>query len=153
MPGEPDTSLAKDLHIRCSDENEKPTSAQTLTADKPVLSGTTVLNLPSSEDDVTADSIESESLDDLLAELESDDEGEDLVEEAVAAIGTPRKIPDEYLHTDPAIGLNESDVNRRRRIYGPNQMKEEKYSHIKQFVLFFVGPIQFVMEASSPPFL
>lgn len=51
------------------------------------------------------------------------------------------------LNTDTRLGLTEAEVISRRRKYGLNQMKEEKENLILKFFGFFVGPIQFVMEA------
>lgn len=59
----------------------------------------------------------------------------------------PPQVPDDMLQTDTRLGLTEAEVVSRRRKYGLNQMKEEKENLILKFFGFFVGPIQFVMEA------
>jgi H+-transporting ATPase len=53
------------------------------------------------------------------------------------------------LQTDTRVGLTSEEVLQRRRKYGLNQMKEEKENMILKFLGFFVGPIQFVMEAAA----
>lgn len=66
--------------------------------------------------------------------------------------GTPgggRVVPEDMLQTDTRVGLTSEEVVQRRRKYGLNQMKEEKENHILKFLGFFVGPIQFVMEAAA----
>lgn len=87
-----------------------------------------------------------EGLDRLLSILEAEDEGEIPIKEEILHIGESRNIPDHWLHTDATIGLNVVQVSERRKVYGMNQMKVEKRNPIKQFLMFFVGPIQFVME-------
>lgn len=90
-------------------------------------------------------------LDKLLAQLEDANDEEVPVKDEVIAAGAPRSVPDDLLHTDLNTGLDSAEASKRRRTFGLNQMKEEKKSHIKQFLLFFVGPIQFVMEVSRAP--
>jgi len=88
---------------------------------------------------------EDEDIDALIAELESED-GE-LDEEEEASPGMSAKpIPEELLNTDTRKGLTSQEVTERRRKYGLNQMAEEKENLIKKFLMYFVGPIQFVME-------
>ncbi|KAI1428518.1 plasma-membrane proton-e [Xylaria sp. FL1777] len=91
-----------------------------------------------------------EDIDALIEDLESDDGGDDDEEEEEGqAVGQGRTIPDEMLNTDTRLGLTDSEVTNRRRKYGLNQMKEEKENLILKFFGFFVGPIQFVMEAAA----
>lgn len=87
-----------------------------------------------------------ESLDKLLATLEAEDEGQIPIQEEVVPIGIIQKIPDEWLNTDPAVGLTYDQALQRRKRCGWNHLKEEKRNIFKQFAMFFVGPIQFVME-------
>lgn len=88
---------------------------------------------------------EDEDIDALIAELESE-EGE-LEEEEDAAPGmSARPVPEELLNTDTRKGLTAQEVIERRRRFGLNQMAEEKENLIKKFLMYFVGPIQFVME-------
>jgi len=92
---------------------------------------------------------EDEDIDALIAELESEDAGEDEEEEAQPGMSA-RPIPEELLNTDTRKGLTSQEVTERRRKYGLNQMAEEKENLIKKFLGYFVGPIQFVMEVCFP---
>jgi H+-transporting ATPase len=93
---------------------------------------------------------EDEDIDALIDDLESEDghgfEEDD--DEAVAG-SSARPVPEELLQTDTRTGLTSEQVDARRRKYGLNQMAEEKENLILKFVMFFVGPIQFVMEAAA----
>lgn len=60
-----------------------------------------------------------------------------------------KEVPEEYLHTDPIVGLTEAEVHKRRKRFGLNQMAEEKENLVLKFCMFFIGPIQFVMEAAA----
>ena len=92
---------------------------------------------------------EIEEFEKLLEEIESDAEDEDKSEKEDLGLESPTSVPDHLLQTDVIHGLSESEVKDRRSTYGFNQLKEHKSSHIKQFLMFFVGPIQFVMEVNS----
>ncbi|RPA84237.1 plasma-membrane proton-e [Ascobolus immersus RN42] len=93
---------------------------------------------------------EDEDIDALIDDLESEDghgfEEED--DDAVAG-SSARPVPEELLQTDTRTGLTSEQVDARRRKYGLNQMAEEKENLVLKFVMFFVGPIQFVMEAAA----
>ncbi len=86
-----------------------------------------------------------EDIDALIAELESEDGAIDEEEEAEPGMSA-RPIPEELLNTDTRKGLSNSEVLERRKKFGMNQMAEEKENLIKKFLMYFVGPIQFVME-------
>ncbi|KAK5071912.1 plasma membrane H+-ATPase [Lithohypha guttulata] len=88
-----------------------------------------------------------DDLDALIEELESADPDEE-VEEEIEALGV-NSVPEEFLQTDPRFGLSDFEVNARRKKYGLNQMKEEKENLFLKFLMYFVGPIQFVMEAAA----
>lgn len=90
---------------------------------------------------------EDDDIDALIEELESTDPDEQ-VEEQVEGIGVT-SVPEELLQTDLKYGLSEHEINARRKKYGLNQMKEEKRNEFLRFLMFFVGPIQFVMEAAA----
>ena len=75
-----------------------------------------------------------------------DEENDILSDEETASFV---QVPDELLQTDPATGLTDDEVLRRRKKYGLNQMAEEQENMILKFLMFFVGPIQFVMEAAA----
>lgn len=97
---------------------------------------------PVDEDD------QDEDIDALIDELESV-AGDDPEEDDPATGASARPIPEEVLNTDTRIGLTAAVVEQRRKKYGLNQMKEEKENLILKFLMYFVGPIQFVMEVSS----
>ena len=104
-----------------------------------------VKQVPSSND---SESDEDEDIDALIAELQSQDAAEEAEEEDHAADGA-RIVPEELLQTDPSQGLSPDEVAHRRKKYGLNQMAEENESLIVKFLMFFIGPIQFVMEAAA----
>lgn len=99
-------------------------------------------------DKTTEDDDEDEDIDQLILDLQSnnglDEESED--EDDGASF---KQVPDELLQTDPATGLNDDEVLKRRKKYGLNQMAEEQENMVLKFIMFFVGPIQFVMEAAA----
>ena len=94
---------------------------------------------------------EVEEFEKLLEEIESDDEDEDKSEKEDLGLEAPTSAPNHLLQTDVIHGLSQSEVKERRSTYGFNQLKEQKRSHVKEFFMFFVGPIQFVMEVSLCP--
>ncbi|KAL6705378.1 plasma membrane H+-ATPase [Coniothyrium glycines] len=107
--------------------------------------------ISSVEDDEEVDEEEEdEDIDNLIEELESQDgDNADYEYEEAQQSGGARLIPEELLQTDTRIGLTSGDVFIRRKKYGYNQMKEEKENLFLKFLMFFVGPIQFVMEAAA----
>lgn len=108
---------------------------------------------PAKKESAAADDEEDEDMDALIDELESQDaqDGAAEEEEEVVEAGGARTVPEEMLNTDTRQGLSESEVTARRKKFGMNQMKEEKENLILKFLGYFVGPIQFVMEASLDP--
>ena len=99
---------------------------------------------------VDDDEEEDEDIDAIIADLESlDGHDAQAEEEEEVAAGEERPIAEEFLQTDTRQGLSEHEVNARRKKFGLNQMKEEKENLILKFLGYFVGPIQFVMEASN----
>ncbi|KAI0137344.1 hypothetical protein BJ170DRAFT_678193 [Xylariales sp. AK1849] len=115
------------------DEKERPTNTAP-TTEKKAAEG---------------DEDEDEDIDALIEDLESDAAADDDEEEEHVSAGAGRVIPEDMLQTDTRVGLSESEVNNRRRKYGLNQMKEEKENLILKFLGYFIGPIQFVMEAAA----
>ncbi|CCD24666.1 H(+)-exporting P2-type ATPase PMA1 NDAI_0D03520 [Naumovozyma dairenensis CBS 421] len=106
-----------------------------------------VVESSSSEEEESDD----DDIDALIEELQSNhglgDDDDDSDEHAAA--GEARVVPEELLQTDPSYGLTADEVSRRRKKYGLNQMSEDNESLVVKFVMFFVGPIQFVMEAAA----
>ncbi|QLG73305.1 hypothetical protein HG535_0E03890 [Zygotorulaspora mrakii] len=104
---------------------------------------------------VADDSSESDDddIDALIDELQShhglDDDDSDSEDDGPAAAGEARVVPEELLQTDPSYGLSSDDVVKRRKKYGLNQMAEENENLVVKFLGFFIGPIQFVMEAAA----
>lgn len=99
--------------------------------------------------DKVASDDEEEDIDQLIEDLQSQkalDEEDDEDEEAE---GSFKAVPEELLQTDPGSGLSTDEVLKRRKKYGLNQMAEEKENLVLKFIMFFVGPIQFVMEAAA----
>jgi len=93
---------------------------------------------------------EEEDIDNLIEELESQDgDNADYEEEEAQLPGGVRLVPETLLQTDTRIGLTSGEVFLRRKQFGYNQMKEEKENLIVKFLMFFVGPIQFVMELAA----
>ncbi|KAK9369603.1 hypothetical protein V1509DRAFT_638735 [Lipomyces kononenkoae] len=92
---------------------------------------------------------EDEDIDALIADLESEDGANALEDEEVEAGQSVRPVPEELLQTDPRYGLTNDEVTARRKKYGLNQMSEEKENLVLKFFMYFIGPIQFVMEAAA----
>lgn len=96
---------------------------------------------------------EQESIENLITEIESEDKDnensdlpqEDDDEEDVSS----KSVPEHFLQADPTVGLRAEDVLVRRKKFGFNRMSEEEESLVMKFCMFFVGPIQFVMEAAA----
>ena len=91
---------------------------------------------------------EDEDLDQLVADLQSNPGAGD-EEEEEENDSSFKAVPEELLQTDPRVGLTDDEVTKRRKRYGLNQMAEEQENLVLKFVMFFVGPIQFVMEAAA----
>ncbi|GMG50012.1 unnamed protein product [Ambrosiozyma monospora] len=108
---------------------------------------------PTKEKAPLQDDDEEEDIDQLVMELQSNhgaaagDEEEE--EDAEADAVSFKVVPEELLQTDPSRGLTDDDVHKRRKKYGLNQMAEEKENLVLKFCMFFIGPIQFVMEAAA----
>ncbi|QDS76869.1 plasma membrane H+-ATPase [Venturia effusa] len=98
---------------------------------------------------VIEDEEEDEDMDALIEELESQDANIEDEEEEEAVAGAARNVPEELLQTSTRDGLTSAEVLQRRKKFGMNQMKEEKENLILKFLGFFIGPIQFVMEAAA----
>ena len=161
------TTAADSLTLQSyNDENQRPRNPGHFSASnhtsphydgrKPTLPEALSPMFPSDTDGVSADSdpAETQAFDELLASLESDDEKELCTEFQNPALGEARAVPSVLLETSPNQGLDNAEVQARRKRYGWNMMKEEHHSHIKTFLMFFVGPIQFVMLVGrdlSPP--
>ncbi|WYZ37595.1 hypothetical protein EsH8_II_001101 [Colletotrichum jinshuiense] len=97
---------------------------------------------------VEEDEEDDEDIDALIEDLESQDGHVDEEEEDETP-GMGRVVPEEQLQTDTRLGLTEQEVLNRRKKWGRNEMAEQKENLILKFFMFFVGPIQFVMEAAA----
>lgn len=108
---------------------------------------------PQVVDDASSEESDDDDIDALIDELQShhglDDDDEESEDEGAAAAGEARVIPEELLQTDPSYGLSSDDVVKRRKKYGLNQMAEDNENLFVKFLMFFIGPIQFVMEAAA----
>ncbi|KAJ3086869.1 plasma membrane H+-ATPase [Quaeritorhiza haematococci] len=109
----------------------------------------------SSDASIETVSDEDEDIETLLGELEKE-AGENRRETDTDESSKDRdhehmvvKIPEELLQTDPEKGLTSEEVEKRRRKYGLNQLAEHKENKLLKFLLFFCGPIQYVMMAAA----
>ncbi|KAJ5194240.1 ATPase P-type K/Mg/Cd/Cu/Zn/Na/Ca/Na/H-transporter [Penicillium cf. griseofulvum] len=87
-------------------------------------------------------------LDILLDDLDAEDGKEPDVDAVTIQSGEVCPIPPEMLETKAEEGLSDAEVAVRRKKYGWNRMKEQKRNHIINFILFFNGPVQWVMEVA-----
>ncbi|EPX73879.1 P-type proton ATPase Pma1 [Schizosaccharomyces octosporus yFS286] len=101
------------------------------------------------QQDPSEDEEPDENIDELIEELFSEDVHEEQEEQEETAAGEAKPVPEELLQTPIQTGLSSSEVEERRKKYGLNQMKEEAENPVLKFIMFFVGPIQFVMEAAA----
>lgn len=92
---------------------------------------------------------EDDDIDQLVLDLQSNLGGDDEESDGEDDGASFKAVPEELLRTDPATGLSDDEVTKRRKKFGLNQMAEEKENMVLKFVMFFVGPIQFVMEAAA----
>ncbi|CAN6638432.1 plasma membrane ATPase 1 [Trichomonascus vanleenenianus] len=96
------------------------------------------------------DESDEDDIDAFIEELQSEDGGDDDFFDEEAKSGTSaRPVPETLLQTDINAGLTSEEVVQRRRKFGLNKMSEEKENLLLKFLMFFVGPIQFVMEAAA----
>ncbi|EAW08453.1 plasma-membrane proton-efflux P-type ATPase [Aspergillus clavatus NRRL 1] len=102
--------------------------------------------VPTDDDD---DDEPEENVDTLIEELLTLDGPVDVEDDISNEPGVTRRVSEEMLQTDPQKGLSESEAQYRRRKYGLNRMKEEKENKFRKFLSFFIGPVQFVMEAAA----
>ncbi|TPX69453.1 H+-exporting ATPase [Spizellomyces sp. 'palustris'] len=94
-----------------------------------------------------------EDIEQLLKELEAEvtdkdhpGEPEDANEEDGHKAIT---VSEDLLRTDPKTGLTTEEADKRRRKFGPNQLAEHKENMVMKFLMFFSGPIQYVMIAAA----
>ncbi|KAF9878498.1 plasma membrane atpase [Colletotrichum karsti] len=107
-----------------------------------------VESAPATKTKVEEEEEEDEDIDALIEDLESQD-GHIDEEEEDETPGTGRVVPEDQLQTDTRMGLTEAEVLNRRKKWGRNEMAEAKENLVLKFFMFFVGPIQFVMEAAA----
>lgn len=99
---------------------------------------------PIAEDDEGEDDIDA-----FIEELQSEQADQDFFEEEAASGHSAKPVDESLLQTDPTRGLTSEEVLQRRKKFGWNKMSEEQESLVLKFLMFFVGPIQFVMEAAA----
>ncbi|KAL4890535.1 hypothetical protein BDV59DRAFT_209669 [Aspergillus ambiguus] len=92
--------------------------------------------------------IDDDEINALIESLRAEEENDPVESDGVNS-QEPRSIPQEMLQTDEFIGLTPEEVVARRKKYGWNKLKEEKRNLFLQFLWYFVGPVQFVMEAAA----
>ncbi|KAI1008116.1 Plasma membrane [Podosphaera aphanis] len=95
-----------------------------------------------------SDEEEEEEINSLIAALESEDEFSDENNDE-ENLEDERCAPEDQLQTDAHIGLTRAEVNDRLKKYGYNLVKEERQNLIIKILRYFVGPVQFVMEAAA----
>ncbi len=141
---------------RRSDENQRPgnpgsfsPAINTSGYPKSTLQEALAERSPNEPDAVPMNTDQVEDFDALLASLESDGEEELSIEDKIPTVGEARAVPSVLLETSPNRGLDDAEVLSRRKRYGWNMLKKENRSHLKTFLMFFVGPIQCVMLVSS----
>ncbi|KAA8643609.1 plasma-membrane proton-efflux P-type ATPase [Aspergillus tanneri] len=106
-------------------------------------------SLPNIEEEEEDEGDEDKNIDTLIDELQSLDGHSDTDDPTLADACQAPSVSEEMLVTDNVTGLSESEVLQRRKRYGLNRMKEEKHNLILKFLSYFVGPVQFVMEAAA----
>ncbi|KAJ6040888.1 hypothetical protein N7444_009793 [Penicillium canescens] len=89
-----------------------------------------------------------ETLSFLIDELDAEDGKEPDPDAASIHAGKVFEVPYAWLGTSLEDGLNDEEVIVRRKKYGWNVMKEAKRNHFLKFLSFFMGPVQWVMEAA-----
>ncbi|CAI7567548.1 unnamed protein product [Penicillium glandicola] len=89
-----------------------------------------------------------ESLDCLIDELEAEDGDDPDVELTTVRAGEIPPFPPAMLETNVNVGLDDAEVLMRRKKYGWNRLKEQKRNHFINFISFFNGPVQWVMEVA-----
>ncbi|GAB7366812.1 hypothetical protein MBLNU230_g0986t1 [Neophaeotheca triangularis] len=55
-------------------------------------------------------------------------------------------VPEEWLETDIRQGISDSDAEHRRKRFGFNEITTEKENLFIKFLMFFTGPVLYVME-------
>lgn len=86
-------------------------------------------------------------IDDLIAEEGGND---DVPDSLVPVTAKENPYPAILMETDHRFGLTDDQVAERRKEYGRNSLTQDKENNLVKFLLFFVGPIQFVMEVCNP---
>ncbi|EPQ30402.1 uncharacterized protein PFL1_01928 [Pseudozyma flocculosa PF-1] len=57
-----------------------------------------------------------------------------------------QKVPASWLETDMMRGISEADVQKRRAMFGYNELESPKENMLLKFIGFFRGPVLYVME-------
>ena len=77
-----------------------------------------------------------------------DAEHKDIVDEPTASATSVAEVL-KKLNVDPKLGLAENEAQSRLAQYGPNALEEHKKSELKAFLLYFWGPIPWMIEAAA----
>ncbi|CAG8080997.1 unnamed protein product [Penicillium salamii] len=91
-----------------------------------------------------------ESLSSLVEELVAEEGEEYVIPDLARHSDAGKKYPAYMIETDFHKGLTDEEVLERRKNHGSNVMTQDKVNHWLKFLMFFVGPIQFVMEVRMP---
>ncbi|MCB1741262.1 MAG: HAD-IC family P-type ATPase, partial [Gammaproteobacteria bacterium] len=60
-----------------------------------------------------------------------------------------RGVPAQDLETDVEVGLSEEVARERLARYGPNELSEERIGPLERLLLYFWGPIPWMIEAAA----
>ncbi|KAI8372448.1 plasma-membrane proton-efflux P-type ATPase [Blakeslea trispora] len=86
---------------------------------------------------------------DVRSDIKPDEKKEDLQFEDHEHVEHEDEISPELellLHTDPSTGLTSAEVAERLEKFGPNELPERKRNPIIKFLLYFTGPIAYLIE-------
>lgn len=90
-----------------------------------------------------------EDLDKLILEIDDGEKADEALEQEKPKDPSKVKVPEEMLQTVPDEGLTSGEVSKRKKRFGYNKFSEQSENMFLKFLMYFVGPIQFVMEAAA----
>lgn len=134
--------------------SEQPVNSEITKADRPQttfldekLARIEAIDLEKQDHKPDKKSESEEDLDALIRELNAADPDNE-TDESTGPGNIANILLGDLSQTDIEHGLSASEVDRQRKKHGLNQLREEKENLFLKFIMFFVGPIQFVMEVS-----